>query len=406
MAASPTPSGAPAPGFLARLALFARRRYRWIFAVAGGLLVLSALLTARLRFDTDILNLLPQKDPVVRTFLDTLEDFSSVDYLLVAVRVPEGAVLDPYESFVDELGQELEGLPQLESVEYKLTGTRELLRELFPKAVLFLDEAGRQELADRLSQQGIQDRVREVRRMLGTPQGQATKPLLQLDPFGLSDLFIEQVQSSRGSLSVDWASGYYLSRDRRMLLILAKPSRPPADVDAGAEMVAAIESVVERTLVRWPELAGGLGPVPGDGVDLGDELTLESELPPPPEVALGGSHLTAVDDARFIRRDGVVGAITSLFLCAAALPLRLPPSRAAALRGAAARRRVASDLRLLLLVGRPSELGHQRHGGPAHRLGHRLRDRLVRALCRRAPARRHAGAVARGDGRLRPAAPW
>lgn len=309
------PDGGDRRPLLVRLALFARRRYRWIFAVAAVLLVVSGALTARLRFDTDILNLLPQEDPVVRVFLETLEDFSSVDYLLVAVRVPEGAVLDPYETFVDELGAGLEELPQLESVEYKLTGTRELLRQLFPKAVLFLDEEGRQELARRLSEPAVRTRVQQVRRLMGTPQGQATKPLLQLDPLGLADLFIDQVQSSRGALSVDWASGYYLSRDRRMLLLLAKPARPPADVDFGAEMAAAVEEVAARTLARWPELAGGLPAGDDGGAAGGDDdgsLALESEMPSPPVVALGGGHMTAVDDARFIWRDGIVGGISSL----------------------------------------------------------------------------------------------
>jgi predicted RND superfamily exporter protein len=104
---------------------------------------------------------------------------------------------------------------------------------------------------------------------------------------------------------VDWTSGYYLSRDRRMLLLLAKPARPPSDIDFGARMVAAVEAEVAAVQAEWPELVGE-GGLPG------------VTLPPPPEVALGGSHMTAVDDARFIRRDGIVSGISSL-LCVLAL---------------------------------------------------------------------------------------
>lgn len=283
---------------LRRLSLFARRRYRLVFLVTGVLLAISLVLASRLRFDTDFTSLLPADDPVVATFLETLEDFSSADYLLVAVRVPEDAVLDPYETFVDELGARLGELEELESVEYRLGETTELLEELYPKAVLFLGAEGREAIERRLSDQGLRERAQEVRRLISTPQGQAIKPLLELDPFGLAELFFEQVQASRGALSVDWTSGYYLSRDRRMLLLLAKPVRPPSDVDFANRMADAVEAEVAALAAEWPAMVG--------------EGALPGEAPPPPEVALGGSHMTAVDDAKFIRRDALFGGLSSL----------------------------------------------------------------------------------------------
>ena len=286
----------PALGWLS---LFARRRYRWIFAATAVLLAGSLALASRLRFDTDFTSLLPRNDPVVDTFLATLEDFQSADYLLIAVRVPEDAVVDPYEGFVDALGARLAELPEFESVEYRLADAEALLRELYPKAVLFLEPDGRAAIERRLSDVGIRERVREVRRLVATPQGQAAKPLLSLDPFGLADLFLEQVESSRGALAVDWSSGYYLSRDRRLLLLLAKPVRPPSDIDFAARMAATVEATAEAVAAEWPELVGA-GGRPG------------AAPPPPPEVVLGGSHMTAVDDARFIRRDAIVGGVSSL----------------------------------------------------------------------------------------------
>lgn len=283
---------------LNRLGLWARHNYRRIFVVTGLLVVVSIFLTSRLRFDTDVLNLLPRNDPAIDTFLETLEQFGAIDYLPVAVRLPENAVLDPYESFVDELAVELEGLEEIKGIEYRLGNTEELLREFYPKAVLFLDQAGRERLAEKLSDEGIRKRVQEMRRLLGTPQGQSLKQLLLVDPLGLVELFLDRVQGSRGALNVDWSSGYYLSRDHRMLLILAEPIRPPADIDFDIRLVAAVEDRVAAVQSRWPELVGFEA---DDG-----------ELPPVPEVALGGGYLTALDDARFIKKDGIVGALTSL----------------------------------------------------------------------------------------------
>ena len=106
--------------FLHRLALFGRRRYRLIFAVTAVLVVASLAGAAKLRFDTEFLDLLPRESAEINTFRRALDEFGSLDYLLIAVRLPEDAVLDPYEAFVDDLGGRLAEQEMLERVEFRL----------------------------------------------------------------------------------------------------------------------------------------------------------------------------------------------------------------------------------------------------------------------------------------------
>ncbi len=277
---------------LQRLALFARRRYRTVFAVAAVLVAVSVVLTLRLSFDTDILNLLPRKEPPVKAYIESLADFGSGTLLIVAIRIPEGAVPEPYETFADELAARLARLPELKSVEHRIGDPEELLRTFFPKSVLFLDEPGRRELAARLSDEGIRQRVKELRRQLSTPQGIAVKQLAKLDPLGLAQIFLGRVERSRGTLQVDWTSGYYLSRDRRMLLILAEPARPPQNIEWNERMVAAVDKAVAATLAGWGEIAGPGGPRQ-------------------PTIGLAGPHLTALGDTSLIRYDMLVNIATS-----------------------------------------------------------------------------------------------
>jgi uncharacterized protein len=225
------------------------------------------------------LSLLPQDDPVVDTFRHTMERFGTIDYLLVVVRIPEGEVLAPYEVFADRLAGRLEGLEEIESLEYRLGDTEELLDELYPKAALFLDEEERREVEERLSDEGIRQRVAEMRRLVATPQGSVAKRLLTLDPFGLATVFLGRLDASRGAIGVDWSSGYYLSRDHRLLLLLAKPTGPPQDVDFDRRLVAAVEAEIERTRQEWPDVLG-----------FDDLATATAEgFPPPPEVASGAA---------------------------------------------------------------------------------------------------------------------
>ena len=277
---------------LQRLALFSRRRYRTVFLLTGILVAISIGLILRLTFDTDILNLLPRKNPAVRAYIETLQDFGSSTLLIIAVRIPEGAVAEPYESFSDELAARLAKLPELKQVEHRIGDPEELLRTFFPKSVLFLNAEGRGQLAARLTDEGIRSRVSELRRQLSTPQGLAVKQLAKLDPLGLAQIFLGRVESSRGSLQVDWTSGYYLSRDHRMLLILAEPTQAPQNLKFNERLVAGIRRVVAGTLADWNKIAG-------------------ADAPARPRVDLGGAHLTALSDSSLIRYDMVVNIITS-----------------------------------------------------------------------------------------------
>jgi predicted exporter len=277
---------------LERLAVFARRRYRLIFAIYGLLALASGLLILRLSFDTDMMNLLPRRDPVVSSYVETLKDFGSQTFLLIAVKIPEGAVVDPYESLVDELAGRLAKVPELKNIQHRIGDPTELLETFFPKALLFIDEQGRNQLAAKLQDDAIRQRVSELRRQLMTPQAIALKELARHDPFGLSEIFLGRLESSRGTLNVDWTSGYYLSRDHRLLLILAEPVKPPQDIPFTEKLAANVDREIAGTVADWDKIAG-------------------PDAPPRPVVEAGGPHLTAVGDASLIRKDMIVNIITS-----------------------------------------------------------------------------------------------
>jgi hypothetical protein len=284
--------------FLERLALFARQRYRLVFTAFGVLALVSALLITRLSFDTDMLNLLPRNNPVVHSYIETLQDFGSQAFLLVAIEIPEGAVVDPYETLADDLAGRLQKVPELRNVQHRIGDPVELLQTFFPKSLLFLDPKGRDRMAEKLRDDAIRQRVSELRRQLATPQGMATKQLARLDPFGLSEVFLGRLESSRGTLNVDWTSGYYLSRDHRLLLLLAEPVQPPQNLPFNERLAAHVDKAVAESVAHWGEIAGPAGP---NGPD----------IRPRPAVKVGGPHLTAVGDAGLIRTDMLVNIVTS-----------------------------------------------------------------------------------------------
>lgn len=281
---------------LHRLALFAERHYRGIFLGALALVVTALLLASRLEFDADVLALLPKDDPVVETFRDTLAEFGGLDLLLVIVRLPDDPVTGPYLALADRIAPALEARPDIEYVDGRIGRPDELLRAFFPKSFLFLDDAGREAVAERLTAEGMAAHAQELRRLLTTPQALARKELMLLDPMGLAELFLSQMVGGSGALGVDWTSGHYLSRDHRLLILLAKPTSPPQDLAFTQTLMREVQALVDGLRDEsWGEIAGPYGP-------------------PPPEILLGGGYLTALEDASLIKNDLMVNAVGSLAL--------------------------------------------------------------------------------------------
>ena len=150
---------------LERLILFAGRRHRLVFLIFFLVVAGSAALSFRLRFDPDVLHLLPTRNPNVITFRETLEQFGNVDYFVVGIRIPEDAPLDPYEALADDLAGRMTASTEFfRAVESKLGEPEELLREFLPKAILFLDAPARERLAEKLTGPEVRNRAKELRR--------------------------------------------------------------------------------------------------------------------------------------------------------------------------------------------------------------------------------------------------
>ena len=162
-----------------------------------------------------------------------------------------------------------------------------------PRTILFLDAAERQQVLERLGDQALEERAKELRRLVETPQAMALEELLKMDPLGLVEILLERLTASRSGLSLDWTSGYMLSNDHRMLLVLARPRHSPEDIDRNKLLVDAVRVEVAAALGGWPAM-------------------VEGQEMPPPEVALGGRYVIALGDDQLIRRDVLINVVTSM----------------------------------------------------------------------------------------------
>lgn len=287
------PPAAPDRGLLQRLARYAQRHYYQVFLGTAVALAVSGVLISRLRFDTDVLNLLPKNDPALNAYISTLADFGTFDYLLITVAIPEGTAVDPYESYADALAAKLVGIPEIEAVEHRIDEPETLIAGLLPEAMLFVSDEDRPEVVERLSTSGLSRRAAELRRLISTPQSIVLRDLIRLDPAGLAEIFIDRIESGQGSMAVDWMSGYYLSQDQRLLLVLAKPRRPPQDIGFDRVLYDKVQAAIAAAATEWGTMGG-----PQE----------------PPVVKVGGPHVSAMMDERLIKEDMQLNGYTSMAL--------------------------------------------------------------------------------------------
>ena len=274
---------------LARLCL---RRNKEILIAALLLAVLAVAGATRLSFDPDLLNLIPQQNRQVNEFRKVLKDLGTIDYHIVVMDIPKGHDVHEYDTLIEAIAEGYRKNPRIEDVTYKIPNPLDFIGIILPKALLFLTPAELDEVGAKLTDQGIRDSVARNRAMLQTPQAFAMKPLVQYDPFNLISLFLRKFQSASGGFRMDTSSGYYMSSDHSMLLILTKPRRPAQDVPFGKALLNE-GSLLEAEALR----------------------DFQKNAPPGtplPSVSHTGGYQIATGDADLIRQDVIVNILFSV----------------------------------------------------------------------------------------------
>lgn len=274
------------------LARFCLRRNKQIIVASILLAAIAAVGALRLSFDPDLLNLIPQNNKQVNDFRKVLRDLGTIDYHIVVMQMPRGHDVHEYDSLIDGIAAGYRSNPGIEDVTYKIPNPLDFVELILPKALLFLSPSEIDEVGLKLSDAGIREAVARDRALLQTPQSFALKQLIQYDPFNLVPIFLRKFSSTGGGFNIDTSSGYYLSSDHTMLLMLTKPRRPAQDVPFGKQLLADSALIEANALQTFQKTAP-----PGT---------------PLPLIEHTGGYEIAAGDAGLIRQDVIVNIIGSV----------------------------------------------------------------------------------------------
>lgn len=212
------------------------------------LLLLPALVSvATLRFEFDIFRLFPAEKGALRLLLDTLEWTGSGQEAYFVLEGEQERLIPAATEFAQKLSAlTVDGRPAFTKVTWRSIDPAEagpfarFIGYAVTRPELFLNPDDVATLPERFSPDGMDRALRRAAGELAGQTGMIARDLIATDPLGLRDLFLPRLNKARQTLDLDPASPYFLSRDGRVLVIIAEPSRPVQDMAFARKLVAGI----------------------------------------------------------------------------------------------------------------------------------------------------------------------
>ncbi len=286
-----------------RIARFSITRRRSLIWGALILAVLSGFLITRLEFQSDVLNLLPQKSPRTQALVKFLKEFGYGDSLFIVLDRKSGREVESLIPFAELLADRLMATGEFTEIIGRMEpGVKEdLARRFIRTALLYLPEQDLKAVESRLSDRGIEEQIRLLKTRLSS---MFRSPLAAYDPLDLLPMFQKNLPLPSSLIDSD-APGFLISSDKKLMLLIAKPKGVAPDVDYDKMLV---RRVGEAEIVARQEFARKLGD---------SAAGLSADL----RVGLTGGYIHALEDSRMIKRElgwnfslSLVGVLSLIFL--------------------------------------------------------------------------------------------
>ena len=251
-------------------------------------LLLAGLSILHTRFESDVFKLFPSRHGALRLFLDTLDWSGNAQEAFFLLEGEPDALLREGEAFAGRLrALQVEGTPAFTKVAYQIfdPGEAPAFADFIGYAVarpqLFLNTEKEPDYAARLQPAQMDSSLEKARTELASQAGMALRDLIARDPLYLRELMLPRLKQGSQALDLDPDSPYFLSRDGRVLILIAQTSRPVQDMEFARRLAAGINQARQGFTAK---------------------------------ISCTGAHLSAVIDEATMKTDMLACIVSSLFV--------------------------------------------------------------------------------------------
>ena len=276
-----------------------RRHLEWIFRITTArpglvflfavfLLIPASLSIYSTRFESDIFKLFPSQKGPLRLFLDSLEWTGGAKEAYFLLEGDRGKLASEAEAFAERLrAVRVDGAPGFTKITFRVFDSTEA--ESFARFIgyavthpqFFLDPSNAATFRERFEPPAMDTALARTRTELASQVGMGMRDLIAADPLALRDLVLPRLKAASQALNLDPESPYFLSRDGRLLIMIAEPARPVNDMAFARKLVAGINEARK-----------------GAGV----------------HISCAGAHLSAVIDESVMKNNILACIVSSLFV--------------------------------------------------------------------------------------------
>ena len=228
---------------------FIYRRHKLILLGALLLTVLSIAFALRLKLDLNLFSLLPEEKPEVKRFFQVSEKIGFQSLLISIVEMNGEIPQSQRDDFIEALAHRYGQSNLIKAVDYK--NDNQALTAVFNSALahipLLLSFDSLKILAQRLSNEKIDQKIAENKKILMTPFSVAGKEMIVRDPLGIGELLADGMAAPGMGQRRNLPAGLYRTKDGLTYFLFLHPVQPPQDMAFSKQLlkeIAAIESAV------------------------------------------------------------------------------------------------------------------------------------------------------------------
>jgi len=220
-------------------------------------LALSAASLLSVRFESDVFKLFPAQQGALRLFLDSLDWTGSAKEAYFLLEGEPALLPSEAESFARRLeSRQVDGAPAFRRVTYRVYDQSEaqpfadFLAYAVTRPQIFLAPAELPAYLSKLSPKAMDASLQRGATELASQAGMGMGSIIAADPLYLRELILPRLKQGSQALAIDSTSPYFLSRDGKLLIMVAEPARPVQDMAFARKLVAGINQAKQGAKVR------------------------------------------------------------------------------------------------------------------------------------------------------------
>jgi predicted RND superfamily exporter protein len=243
---------------VARFHHASQRHLEWIFRITTTrprlvlcafllALILSGVSITTIRFDTDIFRLFPTQQPALGLLLESLEWSGSAGEAYFLLEGERQALPAEAARFAERLRQvRVDGEPAFKRITWRVFDESQagaftaLMAYAVAHPQVFVAPEELRSYLQRFEPAAVDESLLRLQSDLAGQFGGAMTSLAAADPLFLRDLIMPRLKGGSQALDLDPASPYFVSRDGRLLIMIAEPARPMQDMVFARKLVQAI----------------------------------------------------------------------------------------------------------------------------------------------------------------------